>query len=554
MEIALYDLFGQRFAAPTYRLLGGGEPAITTDVTISVDYIDKMVADAIAAVDRGFGVLKIKVGKDPGVDVERVKAVHAAIADRAVLRLDANQGWTPKQAVRALQQLKSAGIRLDLVEQPVKAWDIAGMVYVSERVTVPIMADESVFSASDVVEIIRRRAADIINIKLVKTGGISQAVRIADLAAMYGVECMIGCMLEGAIGVAAAAHVAVAKSDVITRVDLDGPYPRPLQPGREQRLLRRCRDHDRRRPRARHRRRARPRAGRDLSLPLPEPRCPPSPNSERNADRCPRWTAASPTTSWPMPGSSRLLLAAARRRAQREPVEHRQVFPAARLQGLSRPQALDHGGGGVRRRRSRRQAGGAGVDRRSGRRPCRRAWRCKAAADRETRALNTPETLGHAARWLADADTLFVAGGGIDGDAAHTFAGRIALLGRRCIAHRQPHDLHASLSAVTSRDVLLVICGHDSPAEWLRCCREMRAAGGRVVVVTRPQRAVGESAVDACLLVSAHDPQPHIEELVYEAAMRHLLDDLFLRMLAARPDTLATFAANRARTLDPPRG
>jgi L-alanine-DL-glutamate epimerase-like enolase superfamily enzyme len=223
VEIALYDLFGQRYAAPTYRLLGGGEPSITTDVTISVDYIDKMVADAIAAVDRGFGVLKIKVGKDPGVDVERVKAVHAAIADRAVLRLDANQGWTPKQAVRAIQQLESAGIRLDLVEQPVKAWDIAGMVYVSERVTVPIMADESVFSATDVVEIIRRRAADIINIKLVKTGGISQAVRIADLAAMYGVECMIGCMLEGAIGVAAAAHLAVAKSDVITRVDLDGP-------------------------------------------------------------------------------------------------------------------------------------------------------------------------------------------------------------------------------------------------------------------------------------------------------------------------------------------
>jgi len=181
-------------------------------------------------------------------------------------------------------------------------------------------------------------------------------------------------------------------------------------------------------------------------------------------------------------------------------------------------------------------------------------WRCKAAADRETRALNTPETLGHAARWLADADTLFVAGGGIDGDAAHTLAGRIALLGRRCIAHRQPHDLHASLSAATARDVLLVICGHDSPAEWLRCCREMRAAGGRVIVVTRPSRAAGEPAVDACLLVSAHDPQPHIEELVYEAAMRHLLDDLFLRMLAARPDTLATFAANRARTLDPPSG
>ena len=223
VDIALHDLFGQRYAAPTYRLLGGGEPAITTDVTISVDYIDKMVADAIAAVERGFEALKIKVGKDPGVDVERVKAVHAAIEGRAVLRLDVNQGWTAKQAVRALHQLEDAGVKLDIVEQPVKSWDIAGMQYVTERIDTPVVADESVTSITGVAEIIQRRAADIINIKLMKTGGLTDAVRIADLAATYGVECMIGCMLEGAISVAAAAHLAVARADVITRVDLDGP-------------------------------------------------------------------------------------------------------------------------------------------------------------------------------------------------------------------------------------------------------------------------------------------------------------------------------------------
>ncbi len=223
MEIALYDLFGQRYGAPTYRLLGGGEPALTTDLTISVDYIDKMVADAISAVERGYTALKIKVGKDIGVDIERVKSIHAAVAGRALLRLDANQGWTAKQAVRALHQLEDAGVLLELVEQPVKAHDIDGMTYVAERVTTPIMADESVFSPTDVVEIIQRRAADIINIKLMKTGGLSNAIRIADLAALYGVECMIGCMLEGSIGVAAAVHLAVAKADVITKVDLDGP-------------------------------------------------------------------------------------------------------------------------------------------------------------------------------------------------------------------------------------------------------------------------------------------------------------------------------------------
>ncbi|HET6435975.1 MAG TPA: dipeptide epimerase [Xanthomonadaceae bacterium] len=223
VEIALYDLWGQLYGAPLYKLLGGGDPVITTDITISVDTIDKMVADSIAAVDRGFDSLKIKVGKDIGVDIERVKAIHAAVEGRALLRLDANQGWTAKQAVYALQTLEDAGVKLELVEQPVKAQDMEGMRYVTERVHTPIMADESVFGPMEVIELIRMRAADIINIKLMKTGGISNAVRIADIAGMHGIDCMIGCMLETSISVAAAVHVAVAKADVITKVDLDGP-------------------------------------------------------------------------------------------------------------------------------------------------------------------------------------------------------------------------------------------------------------------------------------------------------------------------------------------
>ncbi len=183
VEIAIYDLFGQLYGAPLYKMLGGGDPVITTDITISVDYIDKMVADSLAAVDRGFESLKIKVGKDIGVDIERVKAIYAAVEGRALLRLDANQGWTAKQAVYALQTLEDAGVRLELVEQPVKAHDLEGMKYVTERVHTPIMADESVFGPMEVIELIRMRAADIINIKLMKTGGISNAIRIADIAA-----------------------------------------------------------------------------------------------------------------------------------------------------------------------------------------------------------------------------------------------------------------------------------------------------------------------------------------------------------------------------------
>src|SRR6185312_10834529 len=223
VEIAVYDLFGQLYGAPLYKILGGGDPVITTDITISVDYIDKMVADSLAAVERGFESLKIKVGKDIELDVERVRAIYAAVEGRALLRLDANQGWTAKQAVYALQTLEEAGIKLELIEQPVKARDLDGMRYVTERVHTPVMADESVFGPLEVAELIRLRAADIINIKLMKTGGISNAIRIADLAAMHGIECMIGCMLEPSISVAAAVHLAVARADVITKVDLDGP-------------------------------------------------------------------------------------------------------------------------------------------------------------------------------------------------------------------------------------------------------------------------------------------------------------------------------------------
>ncbi len=223
VEVAVYDLFAQSFGAPLYRVLGGGEPKIMTDITISVDYIDKMVQDAQDAVERGFEALKIKVGKDLALDIQRVKAIAAAVSDKALLRVDANQGWTPKQTVMALRELESSGIELEFIEQPVRGDDVEGMKYVTERVSTPVMADESTFGPKEVIDLIQMRGADIINIKLMKTGGISNALNIANIASLYDVECMIGCMLETSIGVSAAAHVAVAKSNIITRVDLDSP-------------------------------------------------------------------------------------------------------------------------------------------------------------------------------------------------------------------------------------------------------------------------------------------------------------------------------------------
>lgn len=223
VEIAVYDLFGQLYGAPLYKLLGGGDNVIITDITISVDYIDKMVQDALDAVERGFETLKVKVGKDPALDIERIKAIYAATSDRALIRLDANQGWTPKQAVSVLRTLEESGVKLELVEQPVSGEDVEGLKYVNERIHTPVMADESSFGPREAIELINMRAADIINIKLMKTGGISNAIKTADIADLYGAECMIGCMLESSIGVAAAAHIAAAKSTVITKVDLDTP-------------------------------------------------------------------------------------------------------------------------------------------------------------------------------------------------------------------------------------------------------------------------------------------------------------------------------------------
>jgi len=228
VEIALYDLWAQWHGAPLYQLLGGGEPALVTDVTISVNPVEMMVNDALAAVKDGFSQLKIKLGQDARLDVERVRAVHAAVKGRAQLRLDANQGWEPRQAVQIMHALERGapgqdGLVFELLEQPVKADDIDGLHYVAQRIDTPLMADESVFGPRAALTVLARKAADIINIKLMKAGGLSRAIQIADIAALHDAPCMLGCMLESAISVTAAAHLAVARAEVITKIDLDGP-------------------------------------------------------------------------------------------------------------------------------------------------------------------------------------------------------------------------------------------------------------------------------------------------------------------------------------------
>lgn len=223
IDIAIYDLYGQLYNAPVYKLLGGYRKEITTDITISVNDPEEMAKDSIDAINRGYKTLKIKVGSDEASrDIERMKAIRDAVGYDVDLRIDANQGWNHKEAIYTLRKMEDAGLDIELVEQPVPGYDIEGLKLVTDNVNIPVMADESVFSPRDAMKIMEMRAADFINIKLMKTGGIHNAIKICNIAEVYGMECMIGCMLEAKVSVNAAVHLAAAKK-IITKIDLDGP-------------------------------------------------------------------------------------------------------------------------------------------------------------------------------------------------------------------------------------------------------------------------------------------------------------------------------------------
>lgn len=222
VDMALWDLYGQKYGIPVYKLMGGARKNIVTDITISVNDPETMVRDSLIALERGYDCLKMKVGINPEMDVARLKAVRQAVGNDVTIRIDANQAWNAKQAVKILNAMQEQGLQIELVEQPVPAHDLEGMKYVTERSYVPVLADESLYSPADAATILRMGAADLLNIKLMKCGGLYNALKICTMAEVYGVECMIGCMLEAKISVNAAVHLACAKK-VITKVDLDGP-------------------------------------------------------------------------------------------------------------------------------------------------------------------------------------------------------------------------------------------------------------------------------------------------------------------------------------------
>lgn len=219
VETAIVDAYCREQSIPLSELFGGPPRSVETDITVPILPPERAAERASKAVSNGFERLKLKTGTDLTADVERTVAVAKA-APEASLKIDANQGWTPKETARYADRVEENGVDLDLIEQPVSKSDVHGLSLARSNVDIPIAADEAVFTPADAVRIVRADAADVLNVKLGKSG----LLAAADIAAIAGgadLELMIGCMLESAIGIHTSAHV-VSGLGSFDYVDLDG--------------------------------------------------------------------------------------------------------------------------------------------------------------------------------------------------------------------------------------------------------------------------------------------------------------------------------------------
>ncbi len=220
IDMALYDLGAAQQNKSLVAYLGHEPKPLETALTISLKDPKEMARDAISAFGRGLTILKIKVGGRDGLDVERIVAVREAVPE-AILLIDANQAWSVEESLQIIQKIASLDIAL--IEQPVLGDDIEGLREITQKSTIPILADEAVFSLEDAKAVIEEKAADLINIKLMKCGGISKAIEIINYCQSRGVKCMMGSMLEGPTSITLTTQLVMAYSDVFSYIDLDSP-------------------------------------------------------------------------------------------------------------------------------------------------------------------------------------------------------------------------------------------------------------------------------------------------------------------------------------------
>lgn len=193
---------------------------IKTDITISLNESDIMLEDAIVAFNSGMDILKIKLGSDISHAIMVTKLLATRL-DRATLLIDANQSWDLDKSLEYVEAVKDLNIAL--IEQPVVAYDLDSLKIITNATKIPILADEAVFTLSDVKRVVKSKSADMINIKLMKCGGVSRAVEILEYAREKKVPCMLGSMLEGPYSINAALYLAFNYRDIIKYVDLDSP-------------------------------------------------------------------------------------------------------------------------------------------------------------------------------------------------------------------------------------------------------------------------------------------------------------------------------------------
>jgi o-succinylbenzoate synthase len=220
VDIALYDLLAKEKDMPLFRYLGSHTNTLRTDLTISVGDTAKMCEDTLEALDLGFRSLKIKLDADADLNIQRLNKIIEMLPADARLRLDPNQALDLETALYMLEQIDTT--KIECIEQPFKADDLSALKTLTLQQSVPTLADESIFNSKDAQYLLENDISDMLNIKLMKSGGIYEALKISDLTKKYTKKCMIGSMLEGPISLLAAAHFGVS-TESVTMADLDSP-------------------------------------------------------------------------------------------------------------------------------------------------------------------------------------------------------------------------------------------------------------------------------------------------------------------------------------------
>jgi L-alanine-DL-glutamate epimerase-like enolase superfamily enzyme len=219
VDMALHDLLGKYCRLPLWKLLGGYRECMKTSVTIGIMSVEKTVQEARKYTSHGFSALKLKGGRDVNEDILKVKKIREVLGKDVEIRFDANQGYLQEQALFFVQETVEAEV--ELLEQPTPREAVKELGGVTRNASIPIMADESIMSLKDVFKLAKGDLVDMVNIKLMKAGGIYEALMINSVARSAGIEVMVGCMDESSLSIAAGLHFALSRPN-ICYVDLDG--------------------------------------------------------------------------------------------------------------------------------------------------------------------------------------------------------------------------------------------------------------------------------------------------------------------------------------------